>query len=323
MPGRKFASATQYRYGFNGKEEDDEVKGDGNQQDYGMRIYDPRLGRFLSVDPISNMYQELTPFQFASNTPIQAIDLDGLEMARPKEFDFNPWFNKPYLTVTQEKIEKPQVKVIVETKHNNCHHSSGPPVPNNNLNSGSSFLNTWFPQILLFGSGNETFGSPADPSKPIVSVNMGSGGDGKELFELIMLSSKIKTPEVDPDPAKKVVEDGPKTAKSITDAINKIMDANLNRQNTNAPSSPGNTTDNNVTKTNAPVSPQPSVPSNTFFVFKRADDKKFFNKTIKKGTVTKEAYITDSTIEFIPGKTGKTGSKVDTFLIIDVKNKRN
>ncbi len=44
-----------------------------------MRIYDPRLGRFLSVDPISKQYPELTPYQFASNTPIQAIDRDGLE----------------------------------------------------------------------------------------------------------------------------------------------------------------------------------------------------------------------------------------------------
>ncbi len=35
--------------------------------------------RFLSIDPIGRKYPELTPYQFASNTPIQAIDLDGLE----------------------------------------------------------------------------------------------------------------------------------------------------------------------------------------------------------------------------------------------------
>jgi RHS repeat-associated protein len=45
-----------YRYGFNGKENDNEAKGEGNQQDYGMRIYDPRLGRFLSMDPLSNLF---------------------------------------------------------------------------------------------------------------------------------------------------------------------------------------------------------------------------------------------------------------------------
>jgi len=78
MPGRNFSSAN-YRYGFNGKENDNEVKGSGNQQDYGMRIYDPRLGKFLSVDPITNEYPELTPYQFASNRPIDGIDIDGLE----------------------------------------------------------------------------------------------------------------------------------------------------------------------------------------------------------------------------------------------------
>jgi hypothetical protein len=40
-----------YRYGFNGKENDNEVKGERNQPDYGMRVYVPRLGKFLSVDP--------------------------------------------------------------------------------------------------------------------------------------------------------------------------------------------------------------------------------------------------------------------------------
>jgi hypothetical protein len=35
--------------------------------------------RFISVDPLTKKYPELTPYQFASNTPIQAIDLDGLE----------------------------------------------------------------------------------------------------------------------------------------------------------------------------------------------------------------------------------------------------
>jgi RHS repeat-associated protein len=75
MPGRKYALGNGYRYGFNGKENDNEVKGEGNQQDYGMRIYDPRVGRFLSVDPITKKNPELTPYQFASNRPIEGIEL--------------------------------------------------------------------------------------------------------------------------------------------------------------------------------------------------------------------------------------------------------
>jgi RHS repeat-associated protein len=79
MPGRKFSAGNGYRYGFNGKENDDEVKGEDSQQDYGMRIYDPRVGKFLSVDPLTKKYPELTPYQFASNIPISGVDLDGLE----------------------------------------------------------------------------------------------------------------------------------------------------------------------------------------------------------------------------------------------------
>ncbi|MFZ1634304.1 MAG: RHS repeat-associated core domain-containing protein [Chitinophagales bacterium] len=77
--GRNWDVGSGYRYGFNGKEQDDEVSGNGNQYDYGFRIYNPSIGRFLSVDPLTNRYSYLTPYQFASNTPIIAIDLDGLE----------------------------------------------------------------------------------------------------------------------------------------------------------------------------------------------------------------------------------------------------
>ncbi|HEY4063621.1 MAG TPA: RHS repeat-associated core domain-containing protein, partial [Puia sp.] len=78
MPGRAM-NTTGYRYGFNGKEKDDEVKGDGDQIDYGMRVYDPRVGRFLSVDPLSKSYAQLTPYQYSGNSPISGIDLDGKE----------------------------------------------------------------------------------------------------------------------------------------------------------------------------------------------------------------------------------------------------
>lgn len=81
MPGRTFTASTagNYHYGFNGKENDNEVKGTGNQIDYGMRIYDPRAGKFLSVDPLTQKYPWYTPYQFAGNKPIWANDLDGME----------------------------------------------------------------------------------------------------------------------------------------------------------------------------------------------------------------------------------------------------
>ena len=85
MPDRSLSSSS-YRYGFNGKENDNDVKGTGNQQDYGMRIYDPRLGKFLSTDPLTRAYPWYTPYQFAGNSPIENIDLDGLEPLSIKNF---------------------------------------------------------------------------------------------------------------------------------------------------------------------------------------------------------------------------------------------
>jgi RHS repeat-associated protein len=78
MPGRLYNGAN-YRHGFNGKENDNEIKGTGNQQDYGLRIYDTRLGKFLSVDPLYRQYPWNSNYAFAENSPIENLDLDGAE----------------------------------------------------------------------------------------------------------------------------------------------------------------------------------------------------------------------------------------------------
>ncbi|MCX6180587.1 MAG: hypothetical protein NT150_01490 [Bacteroidetes bacterium] len=71
---------SSYRYGYNGKEKDENgIGGGGSTYDYGFRVYNENLGKFLSVDPLVKEYPWFTPYQFAGNTPIQAIDLDGLE----------------------------------------------------------------------------------------------------------------------------------------------------------------------------------------------------------------------------------------------------
>ncbi|OEK09132.1 hypothetical protein A8C32_10380 [Flavivirga aquatica] len=65
----------RYRYGFQGQEKDDEVKGEGNSYDYGARFHDPRVGRWLSLDAVSKSYQG--NYNFASNSPIMLIDKGG------------------------------------------------------------------------------------------------------------------------------------------------------------------------------------------------------------------------------------------------------
>lgn len=85
MRGRNFPTMlgksnfpTKYRYGFNDKEAD----ADGEIQnlttyDYGFRIYNPGIARFLSVDPLANKYPAMSPFTFGLNNPNIYIDPGG------------------------------------------------------------------------------------------------------------------------------------------------------------------------------------------------------------------------------------------------------
>ncbi|OFY83915.1 MAG: hypothetical protein A3F72_07920 [Bacteroidetes bacterium RIFCSPLOWO2_12_FULL_35_15] len=122
MPGRNFTSANGYRYGYNGKEKDDEVKGAGNSYNYGFRIYDPRIGRFLSVDPLSNNFAYYTPYQYAGNKPIAYIDLDGLEDVTFYEKDNNQYMKIVYNAEDVKKLiaNNPKDPVILRV-----HYKSG------------------------------------------------------------------------------------------------------------------------------------------------------------------------------------------------------
>lgn len=79
VEGRTF-NFGDYRFGFNGKEADSNQEwGSATHYDYGFRIYNPSIGKFLSVDPLAPDYPWYTPYQFSGNKPIAFVDLDGLE----------------------------------------------------------------------------------------------------------------------------------------------------------------------------------------------------------------------------------------------------
>lgn len=79
MDERSYISATRnYRFGFNDNEKDDEVKGSGNSLDFGARIYDSRLARFLSIDPWAKKYPWQSTYAYFQNSPIWIVDAFGL-----------------------------------------------------------------------------------------------------------------------------------------------------------------------------------------------------------------------------------------------------
>ncbi len=80
MPGRQYtANGLNYRYGFNSVEKSDEVDGLNNYYEFKYREYDPRTGKFWSVDPLTKNYPWNSSYAFAENRVIDGIDLEGKE----------------------------------------------------------------------------------------------------------------------------------------------------------------------------------------------------------------------------------------------------
>jgi RHS repeat-associated protein len=78
LPGRH-GNSSDYRYGFQGQEKDDEIKGEGNSLNFKYRMADVRINRFTSIDPLSASYPHYSPYSFAGNKLIAYKELEGLE----------------------------------------------------------------------------------------------------------------------------------------------------------------------------------------------------------------------------------------------------
>ncbi len=70
---------SSYLYGFQGQEQDNELKGGGNSVNYRYRMHDPRIGRFFSTDPLEAKYPHNSPYAFSENRVIDAVELEGAE----------------------------------------------------------------------------------------------------------------------------------------------------------------------------------------------------------------------------------------------------
>jgi RHS repeat-associated protein len=110
---KRHGAVDSYRYGFQGQEKDDEIKGEGNSVNYRFRMHDPRLGRFFAVDPLFKEYEYNSPYAFSENRVIDGIDLEGAEWYGPL-IRFGAFSNKPVTTTSGPKMN-PIIETVVRT----------------------------------------------------------------------------------------------------------------------------------------------------------------------------------------------------------------
>jgi RHS repeat-associated protein len=91
-----------YQFGYNGMRKDNEVSGEGNAYTTEFRQYYPRLGRWLSLDPLMDQFPWMSPFVGMDNNPISLIDPLGLSTIAgdpPADGGVNNGNNEPMYSV--------------------------------------------------------------------------------------------------------------------------------------------------------------------------------------------------------------------------------
>ncbi len=91
----------EYRYGYQGSEKDMELKGEGNSYITEFRQLDPRIGRWLSIDPKAASMPWQSPYCSMDNNPIKFNDPLGDEIGKESKGEFNR-----HLKQTEKRLKK-------------------------------------------------------------------------------------------------------------------------------------------------------------------------------------------------------------------------
>ena len=133
LEGRKHFTPN-YRYGFNGMEKDAEMHGnDGDSYDFGARMYDARVGRWLSRDPEFKRYPSFSSYCSFANNPLVFVDPDG----RVLKVSFDNEAERLQAQATLQKLTNDKVEVLSDGTVKLTESNQN---PNKNLSNGTQLL---------------------------------------------------------------------------------------------------------------------------------------------------------------------------------------
>lgn len=168
----------QYRYTFNGQETESEIE---DAYFYKYRLYDPRLGRFVSTDPLEPIYAYNSPYAFCENSTIAFVELEGLERYYSADGRYIGSYggseNSEQIRITEYTFEQGVEIMNSNPEYQNDFNAHSSVAYTNEQDILDSWVRTWRPQSTDREFGMVVF------SIDIYSGSPGTGGNQRVYVE--------------------------------------------------------------------------------------------------------------------------------------------